>query len=174
MSEAKTKVTDKPIEETGVPSQEEVNRTEYDLLAGLLAAAGYAEDEDLQKKIRIERAGKFLFEFTVRPLSEDEIRIARKNATKMIKNPGGRHLPKIEGDTDMSALRSWKVYLATLEEDRKKIWENETIMKKFNAMQGYETVDVLLTGGEKSYVLDIIDDISGFNDDLDLTEYAKN
>lgn len=173
MSE-KTKVTEMPIEETGIPSQEEVNETEYSLIEGLLGAAGYAEDEDLRKEIRIARNGKFFFKFTVRPLSEDEIRVARKNATKMINNPAGKKLPKIEGDVDMAALRSWKIYFATIEEDRDKIWENQEIKRKYNLMRGYESVDVLLTGGEKSSVIDIIDDISGFGEDLDLTEYAKN
>lgn len=174
MSEAKTKVTDRPVEETGIPSQEEVNRNEYDLVAALLEAAEFAEDEKLQKTMRIERSGKFLFEFTIRPLSEEEINLARKKATKMVKNPAGRHLPKIEGDVDGVQLRSWKVYFATIEADRKKIWENEALMKKYNCMQGYELVDILLTGGEKSRVLDWIDEISGYNNDIDLDEYAKN
>ena len=174
MSETKTKATDRPVEETGLPEQEVINRTEYDLMAGLLKAAGYAENEDLQKKMRIVRNGEFLFEFTIKPLGEEDIRIARKNATKMIKNPAGRNLPKIEGETDISALRSWKIYFATVQSDRDQIWDNQQLKKQFNCMQGYELVDVLLTGGEKSNVIDWIDKISGYDDDLDLTEYAKN
>lgn len=168
----KTKVTDRPIEETGIPGENEILNNEYDLLESLMEAAGYKEDESLQKEVKIERKGKFLFKFTVKPLSEEDIRLARKNATKMLKNPAGRNLPMIEGDTDMSALRSWKIYFATVEEDRAKIWDNAAMKKKFNAMRGYEMVDVLLTGGEKSAVIDLIDSISGY--DLDLTEYAKN
>lgn len=168
----KTKVTDRPVEETGLPGEEEVLKNEYDLMQGLLEAAGYKEDEDLQKRVEIKRKGKFLFAFTVRPLSEDDIRLARKKATKTKKNPAGRNLPDIEVDVDADALRSWKIYFATVENDRNAIWENSELKKKFNVMQGYEMVNVLLTGGEKSAVIDLIDEISGY--DLDLTEYAKN
>lgn len=168
----KTKVTDRPVEETGLPGEEEVLRNEYDLMEGLLEAAEYKNDEDLQKKVEIRRKDKFLFAFTVRPLSEEDIRNARKKATKTKKNPAGRNLPDIEVDTDVSALRSWKIYLATIEPDRSEIWDNMALKKKFNAMQGYELVDVLLTGGEKSAVIELIDEISGY--DLDLTDYAKN
>lgn len=159
-------------QESGMPCQETVEATEYDLLKGLLEAANYKEDESLQKKIEIKRNGKLLFSFRVRPLSEEDVRLARKKSTVYMPNPADKKLPAIEKEVNYFTLRSWSIYLATLEEDRNKIWDNPAVKEKFDVIQGVEMIDILLTGGEKSAVTDIIDEISGY--DMDLEEYAKN
>ena len=164
------KVEEKDMEVTGIP--ENVEEVQYDLLESLLEAANYKEDEDNLRKIQIKKGDKFLFEFTVRPLSEDEISKARKQSAKYMKNPGGKHLPKIETEVDYPQLKARKIYLATIEEDRKKIWDNKTIKEKFDLIEGWETVDKLLSGGWKNAVNEVIDEISGY--EIDLTEYAKN
>ena len=175
MAETKTKVTELPIEETGLPSEETIEATEYDLIQGLLAAEAYKEDEDLRKKISIRRKGVLLFEFTVTPLSEEDLYRARKESRIMMKNPAGKNLPKVEKEVDYGKMKSWKIYLATIPEDRAKIWDNKTFKEKHNTMFGADMVDVFLTGGEKSMVADIIDNISGYDmEETDLTEYAKN
>lgn len=160
------------IKETGLPDAATIQETEYDLLEGLMKAAEYREDEELREKLQIRRNGKKLFEFTIRPLSEGEIQACRKQATIYMKNPAGKHLPRIEKEVDYVALRCHKIYTATIEEDRKKIWDNPAMKEKFNIIKGAEMVDLLLTGGEKSAVNDKIDTLSGY--DLDLDEYAKN
>lgn len=159
-------------QESGLPGQDVLEATEYDLVKGLLEAANYKEDKSLQKKIDIKRNGKILFSFTVRPLSEEDVRMARKKSTVYMPNPADSKLPAVEKEVNYFALRSWNIYLATLDEDREKIWNNPAIKEKFNVLQGVDTIDLLLTGGEKALVTDIIDNISGY--DLNLEEYAKN
>ena len=170
MEKKKTDAEVTDVEVTGIP--ENVEEVQYDLLTSLLEAANYKEDEDNLKEIRVTKGEKFLFAFTVRPLSEDEIMKIRKQSAKYAKNPAGKNLPKIETEINYAQMKSRKIYQATIEEDRKKIWDNPTIKEKFNLVEGWEAVDVLLSGGWKSAVSDIIDNISGY--DIDLTEYAKN
>lgn len=114
-------VEKKTSEELGLPAN--VEEVQYDLVQALLEAGNYSNNKDEQKKIKIERNGKFLFEFTVHPLSEDDIRFARKKSTSFMKNPNGKNLPPIEKETDFSKYRSWKIYLATIEEDQKRFGE---------------------------------------------------
>lgn len=159
----------KTPEELGLPSN--VEEVQYDLVQALLEAGNYGNAEEEQKLVRIERNGKFMFEFTVHPISEDDVRIARHKSTTFMKNPNGKNLPPIEKETDFSKLRSWKIYLATVEEDQKKIWGNPALKEAFNIIEPWEAVDKLLKGGEKSAVDDLINSISGY--DIDLTDYAK-
>lgn len=165
-----TKNVENEMEVTGLP--ENVEDVQYDLITSLLEAANYKEDEENIREIKVTKGDKFLFSFKVRPLSEEEVVKIRKASAKMGKNPAGKHLPKIELEVNYGQMKSRKIYQATIEEDRKKIWDNPTIKEKFNIIEGWETVDVLLSGGWKSAVSDVVDEISGY--DVDLTEYAKN
>ena len=166
---------------TGLPEQEKVLMSEEELIAGLLAAADYETDEDFMKKVRIERNGKLFFEFMVHPLGEKEMIHIRKQSTTRYNNPAGKHLPKIEGDIRMDEFRSRKIYAATCEADRAKLWDNPRVKASLKAkgkdiLENWEIIDAVLMGGEKYTVSEIIDDISGYNDDekLELEEYAKN
>lgn len=167
------------IEKTGLPPQEKMN--EKDLIAGLLAAADYATDEDNIQPVQIKRNGKLYFEFNIHPLSEKELIKIRKQSTVYYKNPAGKHLPKIEGDTRIDELRSRKIYAATTEEDRRKLWDNPQVKaglkaKGIDIIEEWEIIDAVLMGGEKFALSEKIDDISGYNDneELELEEYAKN
>lgn len=169
------------LEKTGLPSQEKVIANEEDMIAGLLAAADYETDEDSMKKIRIERKGRLFFEFTVHPLSEKEMMKIRRQSTDRYTNPAGKHLPKIEGDLKMDQFRSRKIYAATCDADKAKLWDNPKVKNGLKAkgkdiIENWEIIDAVLMGGEKYSVSEIIDDISGYNDDeqLELEEYAKN
>lgn len=169
MAETRKKV-ENDIETTGIP--ENVEEVQYDLVTSLLEAANYKEDEENLRKVKITKGDKFLFAFTVRPLSETEVVKIRKASAKYVKNPAGKHLPKVETEVDYAQMKSRKIYMATIEEDKKKIWDNPEIKEQFNLVEGWEAVDVLLSGGWKNAVSEIIDNISGY--DIDLTEYAKN
>ena len=151
---------------------ENVEDKQYDLVKSLLEAADYKEDESSRQKIEIKRDGKFLFEFTIRPLSEDEVLQIRKASAKYARNPAGKNLPKIETEVNWPQFKSRKIYEATIDEDREKIWDNPAIKKKFDLFEGWEAVDILLPGGWKNAVSDAIDQLSGY--DVDLTDYAKN
>ena len=59
----------------------EIRKYEDDILAGLLEAANYKNDEEDTVKIQIKRHGAIVLEFRIRPLSEDEYQNCRKKNT---------------------------------------------------------------------------------------------
>lgn len=162
---------------TGLPAQEVIDRTEEDLINSLLAAADYKDDEEIQKKIEINRNGKVMFSFHIRPLGEPELQRIRKLSTPMYPNPEGKRLPKIEGEIRYGEFKSRKIYEATVEADREKMWDNPELKrglakKGIDVMENWETIDAVLMAGEKNVLNDAIDELCGY--DMDLTEYAKN
>ena len=170
-----------------LPTKEEVLQNEDSLLRGLLEAGSYKDDEEFRRKIEIKRGGRVLFSFTVRPLDEEEEIACFRKATPKVKNPAGRHLPMIDGKTNTAAMRSWKIYTATIDEDRVKVWGNAEYKRRKNLVTPIEVIDSLLRSGDKDAVLAVIDSISGSgssNDAVDsgeedtdppsLEEYAKN
>lgn len=159
------------MEETGM-TNEEILMNENDLIAGLLTAAGFKDDSSLWKKVQIKRNGKVLFEFRVRPLEEEETQEIRKSCTKYLPNPAGRHLPKIEVDTNFVRLRSKKIYEATVAEDRAILWDNPAIKNKLKCLDPLDVIDQVLMAGEKDAVVDVIDSISGYGQSVE--DYAKN
>ncbi len=162
---------------TGLENSTDFKNDEYNLVSALLAASDFKNSQEEQKEIKIERDGKFYFKFTIRPLSEDEVQAARKKATVYMKNPAGTKYPPIPKETSSTRYNSYLIYTATVDEDRKKIWGNEQIKNKFGIIDDAETVDVLLKTGEKSRIIDVITDISGFDgkfDELSEDEFVKN
>ena len=152
---------------------------EYDLVTALLEASEFKTADDQITEVEIKRAGKYLFTVHIHPISEPDARTARKKATIYMPNPNGKKLPPIEKDFDSAKFNSWLIYLATTEEDQKKIWGNPAIMQAKGLMQPWESIDVLLTLGEKRKLADLVTDISGLDDDedeetQDEEEYAKN
>lgn len=180
----KNDVLENEMELTGLPEEEKVLMNETDLINGLLEASGYAECEDIMKNIKIERAGKLLFQFKVHPLSEKEMMELRKQSTDRYKNPAGKHLPKIEGDLRVDEFRSRKIYAATTEKDRLLLWDNPKVKLSLNnrleskgkqVIEAWEIIDYVLMAGEKFRVSNVIDTISGYDDEeLELEDYAKN
>ena len=110
------------------------------------------------------------FEFRVRPISEEESVACHAHATKYAPHKKGQ--PKKEIETNSAKFRSWLIYTATVDEDRKKTWDNKQAQKALNVLQGADMVDAVLLPGEKDRIIDIINEISGYDDDLD--EIAKN
>ena len=166
---------------TGLDQATDRKEAEYDLVKSLLEAADFKTVDDNITEAEIKRNGKYLFSVHLHPLSDPDARFARKKATIMMPNPNGRKLPQIEKEFKNGVFSSWMIYLATTEEDQQKIWGNPTIMQKFGLMQPVESIDVLLTLGEKQRLLELVTDISGMEDDddeettqMDEEEYAKN
>lgn len=165
---------------TGLEQAENRKEAEYDLVTSLLEAANYKTAENSITEVEIKRNGKFLFYVHIHPIGDQDTKFARKKSTIYMPNPQGKKLPPIEKERDSSRFGSWMIYLATTEEDQQKIWGNPSIMQKFSLAQPVESIDVLLTVGEKSKLLDVIMEISGLNDDDDdeeftgEEEYAKN
>ena len=164
---------------TGLDTASNRKEAEYDLVSALLEAADFKNSDDQITEVEIKRAGKYLFTVHIHPISDPDARFARKKATIYMPNPNGKKLPPIEKDFNNSKFGSWLIYLATTDEDQAKIWSNPQVMAKMGLMEPWETVDALLTLGEKRALLDKVTAISGMDDDedeeiLDEEEYAKN
>lgn len=173
-----TKETTENTVVTGLENASNRKEAEYDLVKALFEAAEFKTADDQITEVEIKRAGKFLFSVHIHPISEPDARFARKKATIYMPNPQGKKLPPIEKDFDSSKFNSWLIYLATTEEDQQKIWGNPSIMQKFGLAQPVESIDNLLTLGEKRKLADLVTEISGMDDDdeeiVDEEEYAKN
>lgn len=162
---------------TGLENAVDVKEAEYNLVAALMEAANYREDKDLITEVDIKRGGKYLFTVHIRPIGDDEARTARKKATSYMPNPTNRKLPKIEKDFNNSLFNSLIIYYATTDEDKEKIWGNKAIMDKFGLIEPYESIDTLLTIGEKTALADTVVDISGMDieeEEVSVEEYTKN
>lgn len=162
---------------TGLENASNTKEAEYDLVTALMEAASYREDEDLLTTVDIKRSGKFLFSVNIRPIGDAELKLARKKARKMMPNPQGRKLPPIEKEFDSGLFNALIIYYATTDEDKAKIWGNKAIMEKFGLVEPHESIDVLLTMGEKAALSDKVVEISGMDledEDVSTEEYVKN
>lgn len=146
---------------------------EEDFLQGLIDAAGYVEEE--KQRIEIAREGRILFAFSIRPLSETEYNNCKKKHTKFIRN---RNLGvKMPEDMDNVKYRADLIYRATVDEDKKNLWDNKKVWEALRnkGMQIVSALDVIecsLKAGEKDQVVDCIDKLSGYHDNLE--EVTKN
>ena len=164
---------------TGLDTAKNPKETEYDLVTALLEAAEFKTSDDQITEVEIKRAGKYLFTVHIHPVSEVDTRTARKKATIYMPNPNNKKMPPIEKDFDVAKFNSWLIYLATTEEDQQKIWGNPAIMQAKGLMQPWESIDALLTFGEKRKLADTVMEISGMDDEddeeiTDEEDYAKN
>ena len=148
---------------TGLDQATNPVEAEKDLLQALFEAAAFENAEVTE--IDITRKGKVMFVLHVHPLSDSDAALARKKATKQKDHPQGRKYGKIDVEFDNSKFKSWLIYLATTEEDQQKIWGNREFMRKFGLMEPWESIDKILTMGDKSKLLDKITEISGLDDD---------
>lgn len=150
-----------------------VRSHEEDFIQGLIDAADFSEDET--QKIEIIRDGKLYFAFSIRPLGSEEYDRCKKKHTKYVRNKQfGIKLPE---DTDRIKYQSAIIYTATVEDDRKNLWDNKKVWnalrdKGIQIMNGLDVIEYTLKAGEKDRVLEAIDALSGY--DTNLEEVAKN
>ena len=149
---------------TGLDQAANRKEAEYDLVKALLESADKTADENITE-VAVRRAGKFMFAVHMHPISEPDVRMARKKATVYMPNPNNKKLPPIEKDFDTAKFNSWLIYLSTTEEDQQKVWGNPAIMQKFGLAMPVESIDILLTMGEKRKLADLVTEISGMDDD---------
>lgn len=139
-------------------------QTEKDILNGIVACSKDRENENNWKKETIYAPdGTERFSFRIHAVTEEEIEACRKASTKMIRNPLGKRLPKVEGDTNWIKMRSLKIYNATVEDDQKLIWDNTKIQEAVGVVGPVALIDLILTAGRKEEIINDIDDISGLN-----------
>jgi hypothetical protein len=150
--------------------QEEILMKEHDILAGILEAGRGRDNADNYRKIQIKRAGKLLFEFRIRPLTEEDQQNCARSATTYAPTKQGQ--PKKALDTNRAMFRSLLIYTATVDEDRAKVWDNPKAKNALNVLDSTDMIDMILKAGEKSAVIAIIDEISGYTDETE--EIAKN
>lgn len=175
MSEVKKKNTMPEIYDDNpagveVPTQEEILMNEQDILRGLIEAGTEKDNESTYRKIQIKRSGVLKFEFRIRPISEEESLACHDHATKFAPRKKGQ--PKREIETNSAKFRSWLIYTATVDEDRKKTWDNKQAQEALDVLQGVDMIDAVLLSGEKDRVIDVINEISGYDDNIE--ETAKN
>lgn len=159
--------------------REEVRRDilehEEDYLSGLLEAAAYTEEET--KVIEIRRKDRLFFKFAIHPISEELLNDIRKKYTKYAKNR--RQGIKVAEELDTPKYRASIIYNSTVEEDQAKLWDNPKVKKGLEAqgktiINALDVIEAVLLPGEKDRIMDIIDDINGYNSEEVQTETAKN
>lgn len=161
---------------TGLDVAVDRKGAELELIERLFMAANYKEAADSIVEIDITRNGMFLFTLHLHPIGDDDVAKANKEAAIKVRNPNGKHLPKIQTDSDKSKYKSWLIYLATTEADQKQIWGNPVLMSKLGIFQPWESIDKLLTLGDKNKLVDKIAEISGLDDedeDMDEEEFQS-
>ncbi len=145
-------------------TETELDEYEGDIVNALLEASNYLTDNSEYRKISIPRRGKIMFSFRVHPLNDDElVKCRRQN----LKNRGKRN-----EELNSSRYASQVIYTATLDEDRAKLWDNKGAWDKLNVASGVDVVNAVLKSGEKLRVLEIINELSGYGDELD--DFIKN
>lgn len=147
--------------------REELLANEDTILSGLLEAA--ERQKEPAAEIVIKRHNKTLFTFRVRPLSDEEFEECRDKATTYKRNHLGIRVPH---DTDPSMYRTLVIYRATIEEDRKKLWDNKAYWQQLGVASGLDMIDKVLLAGEKAEIVDRIEELSGYGADLE--KLAKN
>lgn len=174
-------VSEEPAEEAmeyeGQASEEDardmMRANEQDFIQGLIHASEYAETE--KQRIEIVREGKLLFAFHIRPLGADEYEKCKEKHTVYTRNRQlGMKLPK---ETNKTKYMSEIIYQATVPEDRKNLWDNRKVWEAINSkndriINGLDVIEHCLKAGEKSKVLEAIDNLSGY--EAELEETVKN
>lgn len=150
-------------------NQEELLAVEGDVLRGLLGL--YEDNQEDTTTIQIVRKEKVYLSFDIHGLSEKQYNDLQDMATKFknAKNLGG---VKVAEETNVTKFRSLLIYHATTEEDRKKIWNNREAWKALNVVNGPDMIDKVLKAGEKSAIIDKIDELSGY--EIESNDLVKN
>lgn len=154
-------------------TKNQIRANEEDFIQGLIDAADFASDET--QKIEIVREGKLFFAFTIRPLCSEEYDKCRKKHTKYVRNKQlGMKMPE---DTDRIKYQSAIILQATVDEDKEKLWNNKKVWSALEAkglqiMSGLDVIEYTLKAGEKDMILNAIDKLSGYEENIE--EVAKN
>ena len=129
VGEATAEENTQPAVSTVETNEEEtkqvIRANEEDFIAGLIAAADFASDEEETQRIEIFRNGKLAFAFSIRPLGSEEYDKCRKKFTKYVRNKQlGIKMPE---DTDRIKYQSAIIHKATIAEDRDKLSDLDNI-----------------------------------------------
>lgn len=159
--------------------------SEEDILNGMLEAAGFKDNEDYQKIIQIvrpvkvknevtgeiEEQNKKFFEFKIRPLTDGELFDCRKKAMKRVPSTRNKNIME-DAELDYPKFRAYKLYTATVGEEGKKIWDSKVMKDALKTLSALDVINETLLSGEKDWIDDIIDEISGYGENRE--EQLKN
>lgn len=162
LPEPQEHLEDQETQDPQEQEREELLQSEDELLQGLLEAAEGVEEQTVE--IEIARRGKVLFRFRIRPLSDQEYEEAREKATVYTRNNLGI---RIVQEVNTSRYRSWLIYKATVDEDRRRVWQNREAWKRLGVLSGVDMIDRVLFAGEKDAVVRKIDEISGYGAEVE-------
>ena len=102
----------------------------------------------------------------IRALSEDENQAIRKSCTKFSGRKGPR-TPEIDYDLYLSKITAESVVFPNL--------KNAELQKSYGVLGANELLKAMLTAGEYANLLEVVQEVNGFNSDMeDLVEEAKN
>lgn len=177
---AKSEVKEVDVKMAGSDEKNYIRENEEDMIQGLIQAAGFASSEEERRVIEIARKtpsgeSKIFFKFSISPLREEQYEQAKRKHTKYVKNKSfGMKLPE---ETNSTRYRAQLIYMATVEEDREKLWDNRHVWETLRnnglqIMNGLDVIEYSLKAGEKDKILEILDEISGYESNLE--EVAKN
>lgn len=145
--------------------ENEIEREQFEtnVVDALLGAAAFRAEEQL-RQVHIIRNERELFTFKIHGLTEDEFNRCRKQNTR---NRGRR-------DEDFNGIRytAQIVYEATVAEDKKSLWQNHEVWQRLNVASGVDVILKVLTYAERAKILETVESISGFDDNLD--DFIKN
>lgn len=161
---------------TPITPEEEREELLFNEEAILKALSNKNRHEEVTEKI-VVKLGDLVFSFRIRPLSEKEWDRCREKNTKYQKNRRlGMKMPE---STNTVGYHSFLIYTATIEEDRKNLWDN----KKFwaaagnDVLTGTDMVDKLIPlAGKKQEIVERIERLSGYDDESEeaYDETVKN
>ena len=83
------------------------------------------------------------------------------------------------GELDTAKYRSSVIYNSTVEEDKEKLWDNKKIWEGLRAqgktiVNALDVIEAVLLPGEKDKIMEMIDELNGYdNEDLKI-QTAKN
>lgn len=135
---------------------------ENNIVDVLLGAADFRTNSE-RTKITIARAN---FSFEIRGVNEDEVARAQKLSTR---NRGRR-----DEQTDWNRYAANLIYLATVDEDKARLWDNRDVWQALNAVNGADVVFKCLKPAERADIVAVIEKLSGYDDsDINVDEFIQ-
>lgn len=130
--------------------------TEDEVLERLLNA-----DTVPTKTVLLKRIG---IPVTLKGLTNKKVSNIKKECTEIVKRRGKQSKEINEEDFEASLIS-----VATVKPD----WSNSQLMEKYNASRPIEVIKKSLLAGEMSLLSDIVLELSGFDDELEVIDTVK-
>ena len=154
--------------------RETILANEDDYLEGLLAAADNAANDT--KKIEIIRNERKYFSFSIHSLTDEMLKDIRKKYTKYTKNRRQASGLRTNWICQSTGFRDLQLYYGRRQGQTV---DNPAVKKGLEAkgiciINALDVIDAVLLPGEKDRIMEIIDDVNGFNNEEVKAETAKN